>query len=78
MKLRKRLTRAYKYHATSHFIDEHCAINDDDEFSKSFKCIYPGELELKLKQSGTHATFLDIDINIEDRICVHKLFNKRD
>ena len=31
----KKLTRAYKYHTTSRFIDDICAINDDDEFSKS-------------------------------------------
>ena len=32
------------------------------EFSKSIKCIYPGELELKLGNSGTHATVSDLDI----------------
>ena len=30
----------HKYHATSRFTDDPCAINDDDEFSKSFKRIY--------------------------------------
>ena len=29
-------TRAYKYHATSRFIDNLCIINDDNEFSKSY------------------------------------------
>ena len=29
-----------------------CAINDDGEFSKSFKCIYSGELETKLEHKG--------------------------
>ena len=32
-----------------------CAINDDGEFSKSFKCIYSGELETKLEYRGRHA-----------------------
>ena len=59
--------------ATSQFIDDLCAINNDDEFSKSFKCIYPGELELKLEQSGTHVTFLDLDIKTEKGIFVYKL-----
>ena len=59
--------KPYKYHATSHFIDDLCAINDDDEFSE---CIYPGELELKLEHSGTYATFLHLDIKIEDGIFV--------
>ena len=74
----KKSTRAYKYHATSRFIDDLCAINDDGEFSKSFKYIYPVELDLKLEHSGTHATFLDLDIKIEDGIFVYKLFDKRD
>ena len=51
-------------------------MNNDDIFSKSFKCIYPGELELNLEHSGTHGTFLDLDI--EDGICVYKLLYKRD
>ena len=71
----KKLTRAYKYHATC---DDLCIINDDDKFSKSFKRIYPGKLELKLERSRTHATFLDLDIKIEDGVFVYKLFDKRD
>ena len=62
----KKSTRAYKYHATSQLIDDLCTINDDEEFLKSFKCIYPGELELKQEHGGTHARFLDLDIKIED------------
>ena len=46
--------------------------------SKPFKRIYPGELELKLEHSGTHATFLDLDIKVEGEIFVYKLFDKRD
>ena len=38
----KNSTRAYKWHTPSQFIDDVCAMNDNDEFSKSFKCIYPG------------------------------------
>ena len=74
----KKSTGAYKYHATSRFIDDLCAINDDDEFSKPFKYIYPGELERKQEHSGTHATFLDLDIQIEDGLFVYKFFDKRD
>ena len=62
--------RTYKYHAISHFIDDLCAINDDDDFSEFLKCIYPRELELKLEHSGTYATFLHLDIKIEDGIFV--------
>ena len=71
----KKSTRAYKHHATSRFINDLCTINDDDQFSKSFKCIYSGELELKLEHSGTHATFLDLDLR--SGIFVYKLFDKR-
>ena len=74
----KKSTRAYKYHATGRFIDDLCAINDDDEFSKSFKCIYPGELKLKLEHSETYATFLDLDIKVKNGTFVYKLFDKRD
>ena len=36
------------------------------------------ELELKMEDSGTNATFLDLDIKIEDEIFVYKLFDERD
>ena len=74
----KKSTTTYKYHATSRFIDDLCAINDDDEISKSFKYIYSGELELKLEHSGTHATYLDLDIKTEDGMFVYKVFDKRE
>ena len=53
-----------------------CAMNDDGTFSKSFNCIYPGELETKLEQSGGHACFLDLVIKIEDGVFAYKLFDK--
>ena len=57
---------------TSQFIKDLCTINYDDGFSNSFnKCLYPGELELKLEHSGKQATFLDQDIKIEDGIFVY-------
>ena len=34
--------------------------------------------ELKCEHQGTHATFLDLDINITDGIFTYKLFDKRD
>ena len=40
----KKSTRVYKYHVTSRFIDDLCAKNDDDEFSKFFRWTYPEEL----------------------------------
>ena len=41
-RISKKSTRAYKYHATSRFVDNLCAVNDDDKFSKFLKFIYPG------------------------------------
>ena len=70
--------KAYRFHATSRFIDDLIAINDSDEFSKCFKNIYPAQLELKLEHQGQHATFLDLDITIKDGVFVYKLFDKRD
>ena len=70
--------RAYRFHATSRFIDDLIAINDHEEFYKSFRNIYPSQLELKLEHHGSHATFLDLDITIKDNIFVYKLFDKRD
>ena len=43
-----------------------CAINDDNEFLTSFKNICPKELDLKVEHQGHHASFLDLDIKIED------------
>ena len=39
--------RAYNFHGTSRFIDDISTINDDGEFSSSYKYIYPKQLELK-------------------------------
>ena len=70
--------RAFRYHGTNRFIDDLIAINDNNDFNNSFKDIYPPQLELKIEHSGIHATFLDLDITIEDGIFVYKLFDKRD
>lgn len=69
---------ALKYHGCRRFIDDLLALNDRQEFSKSFSKIYPPSLELKLEHSGTHATFLDLDISIKDGIYIYRLFDKRD
>ena len=70
--------RRYKFHSTSRFIDDLIAINDNGEFGKCFKEIYPPELELKLEHQGLHATFLDLDIRISEGKFQYKLFDKRD
>ena len=70
--------KARHFHATKRFIDDLCAINDGNEFGKVYKDIYPAELELKLEHSGIHASFLSLDVTIEDKMFVYKLYDKRD
>ena len=69
--------RAMKFRFATRFIDDECNLNDGGEFGRSFHQIYPRELELKCEHSGTHATFLDLEITIVDGIFVFKLFDKR-
>ena len=48
----------------------------DKEFLTSFKNIYPKELDLKVERQGNHASFLDLDIKVEDSVFVYKPFDK--
>ena len=70
--------RARNFINACRFIDDECNINDSGEFARSYKEIYPKELQLKCEHQGTHATFLDLYIQIVDDIFVYKLFDKRD
>ena len=69
--------RAMKFRNASRFIDDECNLNDGGEFGRSFREIYPPELELKCEHEGSHATFLNLDINIVDGKYIYKLFDKR-
>ena len=60
------LSKAYEYDAVSRFTDDLRAINNDNEFLTSFKNIYPKEVDLKIERQGNHASFLDLDIKMED------------
>ena len=53
-------------------------INDGGEFCKSHSEIYPPELELKEEHAGHHATFLCLEIKIEGKKFIYKLYDKRD
>ena len=48
---------SFKYFGTGIFLDDTCIINGVNEFSNSFKYVYPKELELKIGYQGTCATF---------------------
>ena len=70
--------KARHFHSTKRFIDDLCAINDGGEFGRSHNEIYPEELDLKVESMGTHASFLNLDIEILDGKFIYKLFDKRD
>ena len=54
----------YNFHSIGRFIDDLCVIKDRNSFFDNCKDIYPKELEIKLEHQGSHATFLDLDIDI--------------
>ena len=70
--------KARHFLSTKRFIDDLCALNDGGEFGRLHQQIYPDELELKVEHSGSHASFLNLDITIKDGIFVYKLYDKRD
>ena len=70
--------KARHFHSTKRFIDDLCALNDGNLFERVYRDIYPDELELKIEHSGSHATFLNLDITIKNGQFVYKLFDKRD
>lgn len=70
--------RAMRFRYATRFIDDECNLNDGGEFGRSYKSIYPPELELKCEHQGSHATFLDLDITISNGTYIYKLFDKRD
>ena len=69
--------RAIKFLLACRFIDDECNLNDGGEFGRSFKSIYPSQLELKCEHEGSHATFLELDISLTDSKFIYKLFDKR-
>ena len=68
--------RLYKYAAR--FIDDQCNLNDSGQFKIACQSIYPPELQVKCEHEGQHATFLELDITIQDGMFIYKLFDKRD
>ena len=70
--------KARHFHATKLFIDVCGILIDRGVFSDVYKDIYPPELQLKVEHSGTHATFLNLDITVKDGVFVYTLFDKHD
>ena len=72
-----RISIAYKFHGASGFMLNFCRTSNNGKVSSSMKHVYPKQLELKLEHQGKHATFLDLDIKIEDKIFGYHLFDKK-
>ena len=66
--------KARHFYATKRFIDNFGALNDGGAFADVYKDIHPPELQLKVEHSGTHATFLNLDIKVKDGVFIYKLF----
>ena len=68
----KRFKFIYRY------IDDLLVLNDNEHFDSVYTDIYPQALELKYTaRSRTNASFLDMDISINNSIFSKKLFDKR-
>ena len=71
--------KARRYGNVFRFIDDLNSMNDGGEFERSFGEIYPPELELKKENSNNdQASFLDLDIKVNNRVFDIQLFDKRD
>ena len=68
-----------KFRHVLRFIDDLIAMNDQDEFSKSFREIYPQEMEVKEENTDNKsASYLDLDCQIKYKTIISKLFDRRD
>ena len=73
------LPRARRLRHVFRFIDDLIAMNDDDEFSKIYKEIYPEEMVLKPENEDPQSSsYLDLQIDVDENIFDFKLFDKRD
>ena len=70
---------ARKFGKVFRYIDDLLALNDGHSFQSYHHEIYPSELQLnKENEVNTETNFLDLHINIEDRVFTTKLYDKRD
>ena len=71
------LSRARNLRHVFRFIDDLIAINDNDQFLKSYKEIYPQQMDLKVENQGTmKASHLDLDLEIKDCVFISRLYDK--
>ena len=76
--IKENRVKAKHFHSTFRFIDDLCTMNDGGEFGRVFKDIYPDELDLKVEHDGDSASFLHLDIRVEENQFVYRLYDKRD
>ena len=70
---------ARKFNFTSRFIDDLATLNNDGQLMKEKEKIYPDELKLNLENpDDQHATFLDLNIAIEQTKFNTKTYDKRE
>ena len=69
---------AYYYNGCMRYIDDLCCLNDDGNFDRTYKNIYPKVLELKCENKGDHATFLDMEIIVRGGQYIYQQFDKRE
>ena len=63
---------------TYRYIDDLINLNDGNKFEQIFSQIYPSELSLKKENTdNSQATFLDLDIHINNNKFEYKLYDKR-
>ena len=68
-----------KYNNDHSYIDDLSLVNNDGHLASNIPQIYPKELILnKENKDDLHATFLDLDISIEDKVIRTKTYDKRD
>ena len=73
------LARAKNLRHVFRFIDDLISLNDNDEFMRSHKEIYPPEMELKVENENNFSgSFLDLALAIGEGVIDTKLFDKRD
>ena len=71
--------KAKKFNSTSRFIDDLTTLNNDGILVKEKEKIYPKELVLNKENVGNiHATFLDMEVKIEEGRFTTKTYDKRE
>ena len=70
---------ARKFGQVFRYIDDLLALNDGHSFEANYQDIYPPELQLNKENEGYSSTdFLDMHIEIQDKVFTTRLYDKRD